>query len=300
MSIWFYIAIVLLIICIVLILKIYIIKKDIKDIEEMVKQILKEDTNNLITISSGDKDIIHLVNNLNIELKKLRNQKLQFIKGNSEVRKVITNISHDIRTPLTVIKGYIELLNKEKNENIKNEYLNIVNKKVKELSNLTEQLFIFTKTIDNSIKMNKEKICINECLEEALANYYTLFKEKNIEPKINLDDKMVYCFADKSSIARIFDNILSNAYKYSKGDVTIGLNENGTIYFSNKADLNAGMNVIRILKGYDSVESADLVKGVGLSIVCDLVKLNDGKISAKFEKNNVLTIEIRFKKSKVL
>ena len=109
-------------------LKIYIIKKDIKDIEEMVKQILKEDTNNLITISSGDNDIVHLVNNLNIELKKLRNQKLQFIKGNSEVRKVITNISHDIRTPLTVIKGYIELLNKEKDENIKNEYLNIVNK----------------------------------------------------------------------------------------------------------------------------------------------------------------------------
>ena len=78
MSIWFYIAIVLLIICIVLILKIYIIKKDIKDIEEMVKQILKEDTNNLITISSGDNDIVHLVNNLNIELKKLQlNKKIK-------------------------------------------------------------------------------------------------------------------------------------------------------------------------------------------------------------------------------
>ena len=94
-------------------------KKSIKEIKQSVKSILKTDTNNLITISSSDKDIESLTNELNGELKDLRKQRLLYENGNQELKKLITNISHDMRTPLTAMSGYIDLI--KENENLSKE-----------------------------------------------------------------------------------------------------------------------------------------------------------------------------------
>lgn len=111
MSIWFYILyFIALIILIFIIIKIYLIKNSIREIRKNLNKILNSDTNNLLTISSGDKDIIGLTNDLNIELQKLRKLRLQYENGNQELKKSITNISHDMRTPLTAINGYVELM----------------------------------------------------------------------------------------------------------------------------------------------------------------------------------------------
>ena len=135
MNIWlFFIIIILFLICIVLLAKIYIMKKSIKEIKSLLKEILDEDTNNLITISSSDKDVKNLASNLNIELKKIRKQKLQYQNGNQELKKTITNISHDIRTPLTAIKGYIDLIKDEKEKSKQDEYLKVVERKTNDLA----------------------------------------------------------------------------------------------------------------------------------------------------------------------
>ena len=88
----------------------FFIKKSIKEIRINLIRILKSDTNNLLTIDTKNKEIVQLANTLNIELKNLRKQKLQYENGNNELKKSITNISHDIRTPLTAISGYIYLI----------------------------------------------------------------------------------------------------------------------------------------------------------------------------------------------
>ena len=140
MNIWlFFIIIILFLICIVLLAKIYIMKKSIKEIQSLLKEILDEDTNNLITISSSDKDVKNLASNLNIELKKIRKQKLQYQNGNQELKKTITNISHDIRTPLTAIKGYIDLIKDEKEKSKQDEYLKVVERKTNDLIYLTDK-----------------------------------------------------------------------------------------------------------------------------------------------------------------
>ena len=290
MSIWFCISFVILIcILIFIVLKLFFIKNSIKEIKTQLTAILKSDTNNLITISSSDSEIKELTSCLNTELKELRSQRLQYENGNQELKKTITNISHDLRTPLTAISGYVELL-KEKNNK---EYIEVIERKTKDLVNLTDQLFYFSKTMDISTKINKERCCINEILEETIANYYTILKEKNIAPKIEITNEKIYRYLDKNSIIRVFENILSNACKYSDGDFKIKLESNGKITFSNKASSLDAVTVQKIFDRYFSIENAKKSTGIGLSIAKQLLELNDGIISAKYVENCII-IEIFF------
>lgn len=292
MSIWFYMIIGLFIIILIFLsIKLMFIKKSVKDIKEQINLILRSDTNNLITISSSDKDVKELAESLNVELKELRNQRLQYENGNQELKKSITNISHDIRTPLTAISGYIDLIKNQKEENKKDDYLKIIERKTKDLTEMTEQLFDYSKAIDFGEKMEKHIYCINELLEESLANYYIVFKENNIIPNISIAEEKIYKEVDKNAITRIFENILSNVVKYSNGDFKVLLNNDGKIIFSNKATSLDATTVKKIFQRYYTVENAKKSTGLGLSIAKKLIELNGGTINAKYDKS-YLIIEI--------
>lgn len=289
--------IILAFVCIFLIIKLFLIKKAIREIEKSFTYILEVDTNNIVTISSLDKDIKNLTINLNNNLMELRKQKLQYKNGNQELKKIITNISHDLRTPLTVLNGYIDLIKQERLSNNQHKYLRIIQKKSDELTELTEQLFEFSKildTLEENINIKKEKCCINEVLEETLVNFYSIFKERSIIPTIKITNKKIYKMVNEVSIVRIFENILSNVSKYSNGNFKVEMNEDGIITFSNKATSLDATTVQKIFDRYFSVENARKSTGIGLSIAKQLVELNNGEIYAKYIKGT-LFIEIHFK-----
>lgn len=286
--------IILVFVCIFLIVKLFIIKKTIREIEKSFTYILESDTNNIVTISSLDKDIKNLTINLNKNLVELRKQKLQYKNGNQELKKIITNISHDLRTPLTALKGYIDLIKQEKLSDNQKKYLKIIQKKSDEITELTGQLFEFSKivdTLENNINIKKEECCINEILEETLVNFYSIFKEKSIIPTIKITDKKMYKTINKVSIVRIFENILSNVSKYSNGNFKVEMNEDGIITFSNKATSLDATTVQKIFDRYFSVENAKESTGIGLSIAKQLVELNNGTIKAAYNYG-YLIIEI--------
>ena len=289
-----YILIIMLfILCIFMCLKIYFFKKAIKEISDSLNDILNTDTNNLINISSSDEDIKKLATTLNISLKELRKQKLQYENGNQELKRVVTNISHDLRTPLTAINGYIDLMKNDKLSKEQEKYLSIIYNKSNELIELTEQLFDYSKAIDNNVELNKEKCCINEVLEEVLVSYYTVFKENGITPQILICENKIYKMLNKASVVRIFENILSNISKYSNGNFKAELESNGAITFSNKATMLDATTVEKIFDRYFTVENAKKSTGLGLSIAKQLVELNGGKILAKYIDENLI-IQIMF------
>lgn len=306
MNIWFIISIILFVICMILIIKIYLNNKDIKKIGENLEEILTNDTNNLITVSTSNKQIKKVAGKLNTELKKMRKAKIQYENGSEELKRTITNISHDMRTPLTAISGYIELMEnnieaEDKNsknkiirkEENKQKYLKIIKRKTNELIELTEQLFKFSTTMDTLWKIDKENCCINEILEEILAEYYSIFKKENIVPEITICNEMIYKNLNKNSLIRISENILSNMIKYSDGDFKIRLERSGKIIFSNKAKKLDTTTVQKIFDRYFTVENANNVTGVGLSIAKQLVEINEGNIIAKYMDGN-LVIEVQF------
>lgn len=273
---------ILIILLIYLIIKLIFMKKSIKEIENNLKGILEQDTNSLISISSSDKNIKSFAEDLNVELKKLRSKEIEYENGNQELRKSITNISHDLRTPLTAIQGYLDLLKEEELNDKQNKYVNIIDNKSKELISLTEQLFDFSKSLDLENKLHKENCLINSILEETIASYYNLFKEKCIKPNIKICQEKIYRQVDKNMLIRVFENLISNIIKYSDGDCNIILQSDGKIEFSNKASKLDVTTVKKIFDRYYTLENAQRYSGVGLAIAKQLVEINGGKIQADY------------------
>lgn len=274
-----------------LIVKIYFLKKTIKEIDNSFDYILKSDTNNIISVTSEDADLKQLANTLNNELKDLRGKQLQYENGNQELKRLITDISHDLRTPLTAINGYIELLGEEQLNEKQKEYVKIIDNKTNELTSLTEQLRDLSVGMDLERKYKKETCCINDLLEETIASYYNSFKEKNIVPNINICEKKIYKNIDKDMIIRVFENLISNIIKYSDSNCNIILQDDGKIYFINKASKLDVTTVRKIFDRYYTVENMKKYSGLGLSIAKQLVEMNGGTITAKYIKGE-LYIEI--------
>ena len=223
MSIWFWLFFIVVCIAIFLLLKIIVMKNEITNIEKSLSTILKSDTNNLITVYANDKNLKKLATSLNKSLKNLRNLELEYKQGNQELKTSITNISHDLRTPLTAIRGYLDLIDKNNLTDKQLEYLKIIDSKVKDLTELTEQLFDFSKSIDIYNEMERKKICINNILEDSIVSFYGLFKEHNINPKIEICEEKVIRLLNENMVKRIFESIISNAVKYSEDDFKIKL-----------------------------------------------------------------------------
>lgn len=293
MSIWFWLFLITVCSTLFLLLKIIVMKSEITNIEKSLLIILKSDTNNLITVSSNDKNLKKLTICLNKSLKELRKLELEYKQGNQELKTSITNISHDLRTPLTAIRGYLDLIDKNNFTNKQLEYLRVIDNKVKDLTELTEQLFDFSKSIDTYNKVERKNMCINNVLEDCIVSFYGLFKEYNINPKIEICEEKIFKTLNENMLKRIFENIISNAIKYSEDDFNIKLKRNGIIQFSNKTTLLDTTSLEKIFDRYYTVKNAKKSNGIGLSIAKQLVELNNGNIKAKYE-NNYLIIEIEF------
>lgn len=283
----------LVLIIIFLIYYIISINISIKEIEDNLDIILNNDTNKLITISTSNKRLNKLAATLNTRLRKIRKLELSYKNGNKELQESITNISHDLRTPLTAIKGYIDLIKKEKSKKKIVEYLKIIENKTEDLVILTEQLYDYSKSLDLKDNLKKEKVCINDILEDTILSYYALIKKKNLTPEVNITTKRIYRKIDKNIAIRILENIISNTIKYTDEDIKIALLDNGKIIIKNKSHALDNTTVNKMFDRYYTIESGSNTSGIGLSIAKQLVNINGGKITAKYSQG-YLIVELEF------
>lgn len=294
MEIWLWVSIgILIAIIIALLVKIHILQKSVKEIEIAFADRLVTDTNVLIDISSGDKNVRRLANTINGQLRKLRTERRRFQQGDLELKNAVTNISHDLRTPLTALSGYLELLEQEEKSESINRYIEIIKDRVDILTQLSEELFKYSVIISTKDNITKEQVIINTVLEESIAAFYTVLTERNIVPEIQVSETKVVRMLDRSALSRVFSNLISNVIKYSDGDLKIVLSENGEIAFSNMASGLDEIQVGRLFDRFYTVEAARKSTGLGLTISKTLVEQMKGTISAIYE-NNRLSIHIFF------
>lgn len=290
MELWLWaIIIILAMIIMALLVKIRILQKAAEEIENAFADRLITDTNTLIDISSRDKYMRNLANAVNVQLRKLRTERHRFQQGDTELKNAVTNISHDLRTPLTAICGYLDLLEQEETSEAVERYIEVIRNRAEILTQLTEELFRYSVILSSETNMVREPIAINGVLEESIAAFYTALNERNITPNIQIPENKVIRNLDRSALSRVFSNLLNNAMKYSDGDLDITLSEEGKIIFTNTA---SGLNEVQIGKLFDrfyTVEAARKSTGLGLGIARTLIEQMNGTISASY-KNNRLSI----------
>lgn len=285
---WFIIAVLFAVIA-ALGVKIYLLKKSINEIETLFDACLSADTNMLVTVSSSDKNIRSLAGKINVQLKELRRQRHRFQQGDTELKNAVTNISHDLRTPLTAICGYLDLLEKIEKSAEAERYLDIISERCEVLKNLTDELFRYS-VIMSAQEDTPEEIVLNSLLEESLAGFYAVLIGSGITPEIAMPDKPVIRTAGRESLMRVFSNILSNAVKYSDGDLRVELTDCGRIIFENSAENLDEIKVGRLFDRFYTVESASNSTGLGLAIAKTLVEQINGIITAEYANGQLRII----------
>ena len=284
---------VLSVINVILVVKIRMMQKSMDEICSCLSEHLSSDTNQLITVSSSDKHVRHIASEIARQLTELRRQRRQYINGDRELKEAVTNISHDLRTPLTAICGYLELLEAEEMTDNTRRYVEQISNRTEALKALTEELFRYS-VISSVSDLSYEKVNVGRVLEETLISFYGAFEQKNITPNISLPDSVIIRSLDKSALSRIFGNIISNAVKYSDGDFSVTMTDAGEITFSNTASELSSVDVGKLFDRFYTVDSARKSTGLGLSIAKLLTERMGGCIAADY-KGNTLSITLSFK-----
>lgn len=263
--------------------RLHLVRKSVREITSDLNDKLKEDTNTGIRISSRDKEVCRLASEIYVQLKELRKEHLQYHQGNTELKNAITNISHDIRTPLTAIYGYLDMIQKTDDTIKQAEYIAIMKERAELMKQLTEELFRYSVILSDENEMETEDVFINQLLEESISSFYPALTGKGITPTISITDKRIIRNVNKAALSRIFANLLNNAVKYSDGDLEISLSDTGEMVFSNTARGLSAVEAEQLFDRFYTVESAHHSTGLGLSIARTLIERMNGKITAEYE-----------------
>lgn len=271
----------------ILILKIYLLQKAAEEIRQGFAERLNKDTNTLIDISSRDRHMRALAADMNVQLRRLRTQRLRFQQGDMELKNAVTNISHDLRTPLTAMFGYLDLLEKEEKTKISKQYIDIIRNRAEMMTQLTEELFRYSVILAGEEALSPEPVVLGEVLEESIAAFYTVLKRRGIIPHIRIPDEKIWRTLDRSVLSRVFSNLLQNALKYSEGDLEISLSRTGEIVFSNRTNALNSVQAGRLFDRFYTVESGRGSTGLGLSIARTLVERMGGSINAEYREGRL-------------
>lgn len=265
---------------IILAVKLWVLKKSMKQIGGSLSEILGSDTNRLISISSRDKYARQLASQINDQLRTLRKQRHRYTQGDRELKNAVTNISHDLRTPLTAIGGYLELLEREDTSPQVREYLDIISERTRLMKQLTEELFRYSVILSSEKDVELSDVHINRVLAESITGYYAALTARGIEPEVEICEEKIVRRANEELLSRVFSNLISNALKYSTGDLTVRLAPDGTISFENSAPDLTAVEAEQLFDRFYTVETAHNSTGLGLAISRTLITQIGGTIEA--------------------
>lgn len=324
----YFICVTLAVINIILGVRFYLFQKSLQEINDGLEEIIsrKLDTNALLTVSARERHICRLAKQLNKQLRILRKEHLRYENGDRELKEAITNISHDLRTPLTSINGYLDLLQKEltqqpqemspsiNSEHISDDdgantskplrYLEIIRNRTDAMKQLTEELFRYSIVLSVR-EENPVSLSLNRVLEESLIAFCGDLARRGITPDISIPEQPVWRTLDEASLTRVFSNIISNAVKYSDGDLHVRLTAEGFVTFSNRASGLTPVTTAKLFDRFFTVETVDMSgnfklhsmqehsAGLGLSIARLLTERMGGSIGAEY-KDGELHITVRF------
>ncbi len=267
--------------------KIFLMRKAAGEIAQGFAEKLSTDTNTLIDISTRDRAMRALASAVNRELRRLRELRRRYQQGDLELKAAVANISHDLRTPLTAICGYLELLDQEEKSPRAEEYLSVIQGRALLLRQLTEELFRYCMVLSDPGDLAPEPISLNAVLESSLAAFYAELTGRGVQPVVHMPPEKVVRRLDRAALSRVFSNLLSNAAKYSDGDLEITLTPGGAVVFANSSRSLSSVEVQKLFDRFYTVEAARKSTGLGLSIARALAERMGGELAAEYREGKL-------------
>lgn len=286
------ILVVTMILAIVSITLLFIVYKDIRMLNEQMDYKNKTQSHFEICIQSDLSEMKELQKNLNNLYDTLEKNEESRQRKEKEMQTLISGISHDIRTPLTSIQGYLQLIKDTKDENEKKKYFETVEFRLESLKMILEDLFIHSKISDDEYQIAREEFEVYPLICKILASFYYEFTGQDITPIISFSDKRLLIKSNKELFIRMIQNLINNALQH--GETYFEIKENdGMISFINDVSETKNMDIDRL---FDRFYKADVSRhhestGLGLSIVKKIAEINNWTVSALI-KNDKLHIVI--------
>lgn len=279
-----------------LIYKIVVEKKGISYITSVLTEILNSGSNRRINIGFRYKSLEKMSTELNILMDRFQNTIEKKQRLELSHKQLIANISHDIRTPLTSMLGFVEVLQNSDgiSSEEKKDYLDIIHSKGESLYKMIQEFFELSKLESEDTDIRLEKIDLADSVKEVMASFYQDFVLNKITPEIKLPDDPVYVWGNEVSIERIIHNLLSNALKYGKdgGIIGISIHEDNEKAWVDVWDNGHGIQEKDIPFVFNRLYTAEVSRngkmhgtGLGLAIAKELVEKQNGEISVSSTPN---------------
>lgn len=274
-------------------------RSQIKHMKEELSMLRQEDTNYRLSsyCRIGEtEEVIRLFNEI---LEKYRRETAELKRENRTYRESITSISHDIRTPLTSAKGYLQMLSGEDvSKEKQQEYRKIVENRVDDVTGMLNQLFEYARVEAGELEFTLERINMTNLLADTISMFYEDFLKKDCEPEIKISETPCYVKADRQALMRVMENLIKNALVHGTGDYKFSLRKQGDkvrLAVSNRTDSIEPKDMERIFERFYTTDTSRTRKttGLGLAIVKQFVTRMEGEVQAALT-DGIFTVEIVF------
>ena len=271
-------------------------RRQVRGLSEQLKD-LEPGSNQRLTCSVRDRNILSLCRLVNTYIDSQQKLVLQAREAEEELKYTIASVSHDIRTPLTGASGYMQMAEKTEDPDKRKEYCRIVRGRLKDLEQLLDQLFLYTKLTSQEISLQMEPVSLFPLVCEVLTGFYGKFQEQNREPSLDFQEEAIQIQGDGSQLKRVLGNLVSNSLSYGLGTLFI-VQKGNTLTFSNKVkdpeSIDPDQMFARFYRGDPSRNaSKGSHAGLGLSIARELTQAMGGKIEARLHED-ILEIVLTF------
>ena len=269
------------------------LKRDLKKAKRQCEYIRSQNTNMVLYSASMDSDVCAVMNEFNSVLLESTELKRRLLHEEGEIKNVIANVSHDLRTPVTSMIGYAKLLDKEPLNEKQKEYTTVILSRAQFLKELVEQLFSYSLVMEQQ-EYNIQQENITSILEESILMFYSDFEEKQLELELSLEEEPVYARIDREALRRVMVNIISNALKYAHEKVILK-QQGKMIIIQNKTESIDSIDVEKLFDRFFTVAKnrSNGSMGLGLTIAKKLITDMQGQITAhKQGENLVITIQL--------
>ena len=273
-------------------------RHQIKNVKSQISFLNQHETNMLITSDQKSGCVADLTDELNTLIEQTAALRKEIADSESHLKDTIINLSHDIRTPLTSMDGYFQLLLKSDDPEERQQYAAVISDRLSSLKEMLDELFTYAKLTNRAYEVELSPCAVNEILLSVLFSFYKDIKQRGIEPLVNVPEQDIFIQGNEPALRRIFQNILKNCIEHGNNQLSVRLINSSDmvqIYFENDYQMQEPIDANKVFDRFYKADGArsKTSTGLGLSIAKELVERLNGSITGNV-KNDIFTITITF------